>query len=222
MSMNRFFKILAMLVVMASIPFTSFAAAKITNFDLFGVKPNALDTELNKFGVSVEQTISKRLNDPKLAKLEFADNRSICFKAHGKVYEMTRKDSETEGFTFFITRNPEKMDSCAGPYLLPTKYKKVFSEKELTPLSSSYPDIELGVTGPATIQKHFGNPTFQTKGKLIYVLERDRRKEKDCHQDPKKGEFQSINVTFFFDKQSKLDGIYLNNCIMGQCGCWSS
>ncbi len=200
----------------------AFAAPKILSFDLFGITPKLLSLELRKFGPAIDKTLSKRMKEPKLATIQFADYRSFCFKVDGKIYELTRKDSETEGFIYKLTGDPERMDACAGPYLLPIKYEKVFSKADFTPLSTRYPELQLGKSTPHDIEKMLGNATFQNEVKMIYVIERDRRKEKDCYQDPKKGEFQAINVAFFFNKKGKLDSIYFSNCIMGQCGCVSS
>lgn len=199
-----------------------FCQSSIQSLDLFEVSTNLLKLDHPKFGSKALEILSQRLGEAKIKTTVFPQTKAFCFQVNDKVYELMLKDSETEGKVLFLTQNPQAMESCGGEYLLPINYPKKFGAKELNPLSKKFPAIQLNVSSSSDIEKLFGPPSFKSPSKMIYNIERDRAQEKDCHQDPKKGEFQSINVTFFFDSNNKLESLALLDCISGQCACLSS
>jgi len=74
--------------------------------------------------------------------------------------------------------------------------------------SKRYPSIRIGHTSRTEIEAIFGRPEFDNGLRLIYVKNRDLKREEECHKDdvnPRKGIFYGDTLSFFF-KHDRLRG----------------
>ena len=191
------------------------AAKDISGFDLFTYSLSSLDQPLGQRA----QALGKALvgSFPKtFSKYFFKENayEGACFKGKDDFIRLAWHDSETEGFSFSLEKLAGQK-SCVSPFSEGTTFKTFpLDAKTFFPISHRFPALALGLSTPSQIKAELGTPDYSDPEKLIYVLKRDKEKEKGCDANP--GEFYAIDVIFKF-KDGKLSGVWLDNSIAGEC-----
>jgi len=193
------------------------AANTIGGFDLFGFKLTALDQGLGKRANSLGQALATAF--PKDFKAQdFKENyyNGHCFVSGPDQYKLSWRDSETEGFEFKVERLKDQKN-CASPFSEGQSFKGAsLQPAQFFPVSRSHPDLQLGVSTPAQVQKELGKPAYASPTKLIYVLKRDMEKEKGCGSKPSEGDFYGIELQLGF-ANGVLQSMDMVNSIAGEC-----
>jgi hypothetical protein len=219
MKRTSFFRFILLAAILSSEAlFAATAADKsVFTFDLLGLPLSALDQGLGKRAGALGQALA--LTFPKDFKAQdFKENiyGGRCFVDANEQYQLSWKDSETEGFSFTVERMKDPKN-CESPFTPSLTFKSVpLHSEQFSPLSHSHPSIQIGTSTPTQIQKEMGRPAYSSPTQLAYVSKRDRQKEKGCGMHPGNGELAAISVVFYFDK-GILQSISLLNTIAGEC-----
>lgn len=191
--------------------------SSVTSFDLFGFPLSAADQGLVQRVKAVGAALVASL--PKDFKAEdFHENITggHCFNSGADQYKLTWYDSETEGFFFKVELLKNQKD-CDSPYGGDYRYKlSPLNPAQFFPISRSHPNLKLGASTLAEVQKGLGKPAYSSADKLIYVLKRDKLKEKGCGYKPADGDFAAIEVQFLFSG-GVLQTVMIHNGIAGEC-----
>jgi hypothetical protein len=189
----------------------------VAGFDLFGFPLSALDQGLGKRADALGQALIATFPKDFQAQ-DFKENfyNGRCFVTGSDQYKLSWRDSETEGFSFTVERSKDQK-FCANPFTEGQTFKSgPLNPSQFFPISHSHSSLVLGVSTSAEIQKELGRPAYSNPAKLIYVLKRDKLKEKNCGMKPSKGEFYAIDVEFDFS-DGILRSVTLVNSIAGEC-----
>ena len=195
----------------------AFAAGKISQFDLFG-----FDFPKLRIGSAsvLYSALEKKFGKTTFNKVKENTQGGICIMSGGKKYELFWHDSETEGFDFIVEETDENSSCPAGVFKewCPDEYCSEYQLGKITypadkffPVSGRNPEIKFGISTSDDIIRSFGRPFSKDKDKLVYVLKRDRKKEKGCD-----GLLQAISIEFEF-KNKVLYRISMVNGIKGEC-----
>ncbi len=218
--MNRkTFLVLALVLSFSLTAFAeAFAAGKIYQVDLFGF-------DFPKLRAGTASALASAL-EKKFGKATFKNtvkeniNGGICILTAGKKYELYWNASETEGFVFIVDLTDENSSCPAGIYKewqpdeTYVKYnvsRISYAADKFFPVSGHNPEIKFGISTPDDIIRSFGRPYSKDKDKLVYVLKRDRQKEKNCGTG-----LQAITIEFEF-KNKVLTRVKMINGIDGEC-----
>ncbi len=197
-------------------PAKAYPEGKIFRFDLFG-----FDSPKLRIGSAsvLFSALEKKFGKATFNKIDKNRQGGICILTGGKKYELFWYATETEGFDFTVEQTDENSSCPAGLYKEVTpEYISDYNIDKITypankffPISGHYPEIRLGLSTADDIIKSFGRPFSRTKDELVYVLRRDREKEKGCD-----GSLQAISIEFEF-KSKVLYRISMCNHILGEC-----
>jgi len=209
------------LIALLFLPKVSLAAATavppIASFDLFGFPLSAADLGLGKRAASLGQALQATF--PKVFKAQdFPENNysGYCFGSGSDQYRLSWKDSETEGFSFAVERL-KNQKLCSSPFGEGIAFKSgSLNPSQFFPISHSHPGLQLGVSTLAQVQKELGRPDYSSSDKLVYVLKRDKLKEKGCEMKANKGELAAVEVELGFSN-GVLQSVILLNSIAGEC-----
>ena len=189
----------------------------VAGFDLFGFPLSATDQGLGKRANTLGQALATTFPKDFRAQ-DFHENyyNGFCFLNGADQYKLSWRDSETEGFLFRVERLKDQK-LCANPFTDGETYKSgPLNPAQFLPISHTHSTVVLGVSTPAQIKKTMGNPAYSSPSKLIYVLKRDKEKEKGCGAKPSKGELDAIDVELDFSN-GLLQSVTLVNNIAGEC-----
>jgi hypothetical protein len=193
------------------------AAPAVASFDLFGFPLSAADQGLGKRAEDLGQALASTFPQVFQVK-DFKENsyNGYCFVNGIDQYKLSWRDSETEGFAFTVERlKGQKL--CVSPFTEGETFKSgPIDPSHFFPISHSHSGLQLGISTPAQVRKELGRPAFSSPDMLIYVLKRDKLKEKGCGYQPSKGEYAAINVGFIF-YHGLLQSVTLSNGIAGEC-----
>jgi hypothetical protein len=209
------------LIVMLVLPKVSLgvdaAVPSIAGFDLFTFPLSAADQGLGKRANVLGQALAATF--PQIFQVQdFKENyyNGRCFVTGADQYKLSWRDSETEGFAFTVERLKDQK-LCTSPFTESETFKSgPLNPSQFFPISHSHPGLELGVSTSAQVQKELGRPAYTNSDKLIYVLKRDKLKEKGCGMKSSKGEISAIDVEFGFSN-GVLQSVTLFNGIAGEC-----
>jgi len=193
------------------------AAPSIGSFDLFGFPLSAAENNLGTRASALGQALAATF--PKEFKAEnFKENNysGHCFNSGPDQYKLSWRDSETEGFNFKVEKLKDQK-GCVSPFSEGQSFKSSsFNAAQFSPISHFNSGLQLGVSTPAQIQQALGKPAYSSSGKLIYILKRDKEKEKGCGANPGQGDFDAIDVEFDFN-DGTLQSVMMSNNIAGEC-----
>ncbi|HEX5033379.1 MAG TPA: hypothetical protein VFW62_02760 [bacterium] len=198
-------------------PAPGFAKTNIGTFDLFNFQLSSLELSLGQRAQAMGKALAGSLpkNFPE-GSIKSNNYGGACFKQGKDLTRLSWYDSETEGFRFGV-ESIGAQKNCPSPFTEGMVFKTYSMDpKTFLPISRGHPTFRLGSTTPAEVKAELGPPEYAEAEKLIYVLRRDKDKEKGCEAETKKGFFYSIEVVFDFTK-GQLTGMWLNNHISGEC-----
>jgi hypothetical protein len=189
----------------------------IGSFDLFGFPLSAADQGLGKRAASLGQALAKTFPQDFQAQDLHENNYSgRCFVSGADQYKLSWRDSETEGFAFIVERLKDQK-SCVNFFSESETFKSgPLNPAQFFPISHTHPDLQLGVSTRAQVQKEMGHPAYSSSDKLFYFFKRDKLKEKGCGAKPSKGEFYAIDAEFSFS-HGILQSVAMYNYIAGEC-----
>src|SRR4030095_5118540 len=175
MKRTGFFRFILLAAIFGSKALFAAGAADKTllSFDLLGLPLSALDQGLGKragaLGDALALTFPKDFQAPDY-KEEIYGGR--CFVGANEQYQLSWKDSETEGLSFTVERMKDKKN-CESPFTPSLTFKSVpLHAQQSSPLSRSPPPLQIGTSTAAQVQKEMGRPAYSNPTQLAYVLKR--------------------------------------------------
>jgi len=192
------------------------AGASIAGLDLFTFPLSAVGQELGKRAASLSKALMTAFPKESLDK-DIGENNygGRCFVSGSDQYELEWMDSETEGFRFTVDKLKDQK-GCTSPFNSNTYKTSRLNPANFFPISHSHPALQIGVSTPDLIKKEFGVPAYASPQQLIYVLQRDKKKEKGCEYKTNKGELAAVEVQFNF-VSGVLKSVSFINSIAGEC-----